>query len=117
MAKTLTAAQHLANSLKDKPKTKPKKSTFSKFFPEDNSFIKVETIFTDAEDWYAEIAMQTGLNRYVEFWVSDYKTDAKLKQLKAFIDGAQKAVDFIEKSMKEKKPIVLDEKRVTKNRK
>lgn len=115
MNELLTKALKATTDKAKKPKAK--KVTYNKFFPDYAGFITFEGIFNDSEDWNAEVTLQNGLNRYVSFWVSDYKPDTELKQLKAFIEGAQKAVDFIEESMKKQKPISVDEKRVTKQRK
>lgn len=99
------------------PKKKIVKSTYNKFFPTANSFVTMESYFKEADDWCSEVTFQTGLNRYISFWISDYQPENELKQLKAFVEAGQKAIEFIEKSMKTKKPLTVDDKRVTKQRK
>ena len=82
----------------DKSKAKDK-INFNKFFPGENSFINVDGAFKDASDWWVDITLQTGLRESTQLWVSDYKPQEALKQLKALAEATQKAIAFAEKCM------------------
>ena len=76
---------------------KPKKTlSFNKFFPKDNAFINVSGALKDAEDWWVELTMQTGPREAITLWASEWKPEDQIKQLKALIEGAQKAISFAE---------------------
>ena len=92
--------------LKDKPKTKKDKISFSKFFPEDYAFIKLEGQ-NDPKDPYGfniDLTIQTGLQHYacVSSWfgVNDKDTKTAINQLVAIRDAADKALKFIEDAKK-----------------
>lgn len=72
---------------------------FNKFFPSENSFVNVDGAFKDAKDWWVDLTIQTGLKDATQFWVSDYKPQESIKQLKAMIEAAEKAIAFAEKCM------------------
>lgn len=81
-------------------KTKAKDSVkFNKFFPGENSFVNVDGAFKDATDWWVDVTLQTGLRESTQLWVSDYKPQDALKQLKALAEATQKAIAFAEKCM------------------
>ena len=81
-------------------KTKAKETVkFSKFFPGDNSFVDLDGAFRDANDWWVDITLQTGLRDSAQLWVSDYKPQDSIKQLRALLEATQKAIDFAEKCM------------------
>ena len=81
-------------------KTKAKDTiTFNKFFPTDNAFVNVDGAFKDAQDWWVDLTIQTGLKDATQFWVSDYKPQESIKQLRAMIEAAEKAIAFAEKCM------------------
>ena len=82
----------------DKSKAKDKVN-FNKFFPGENSFINVDGAFTDATDWWVDLTLQTGLRESTQLWVSDYKPQEALKQLRALLEATQKAITFAEKCM------------------
>ena len=82
----------------DEKKTK-EKINFNKFFPGENSFVNVDGAFKDATDWWVDITLQTGLRESTQLWVSDYKPQDALKQLKALAEATQKAIAFAEKCM------------------
>ena len=82
----------------DEKKVKNKVS-FNKFFPTDNAFVNVDGQFKDAKDWWVDLTIQTGLKDVTQFWISDYKTQDSIKQLKIMIEAAEKAIAFAEKCM------------------
>ena len=82
----------------DKSKAK-EKINFNKFFPGENSFINVDGAFTDAADWWVDLTLQTGLRESTQLWVSDYKPQDALKQLRALLEATEKAIAFAEKCM------------------
>ena len=75
------------------------KVSFNKFFPTDNAFVNVDGAFKDAKDWWVDLTIQTGLKDVTQFWVSDYKPQESIKQLKTMIEAAEKAIAFAEKCM------------------
>ena len=72
---------------------------FNKFFPGDNSFVNLDGAFKDAKDWWVDVTFQTGIKEVTQFWISDYKPQESIKQLKAYIEAAEKAIVFAEKCM------------------
>lgn len=72
---------------------------FNKFFPAENSFVNVDGGFKDANDWWVDITLQTGLRESTQLWVSDYKPADALKQLRALLEATEKAIAFAEKCM------------------
>ena len=82
----------------DKSKAKDKVN-FNKFFPGENSFINVDGAFKDASDWWVDLTLQTGLRESTQLWVSDYKPQEALKQLRALLEATEKAIAFAEKCM------------------
>jgi hypothetical protein len=81
-------------------KTKAKNTiNFNKFFPQNNAFVNVDGAFKDAADWWVDFTIQTGLKDSTQFWVSDYKPQDSIKQLRAMIEAAEKAIEFAEKCM------------------
>ena len=72
---------------------------FNKFFPTENSFVNVDGAFKDASDWWVDLTIQTGLKDATQFWVSDFKPQESIKQLKAMIEAAEKTIAFAEKCM------------------
>jgi hypothetical protein len=68
---------------------------FNKFFPKDNAFVTVDGSFTDKEDWQINLTVQADTKNAVSWWCSDWNYKESVEQLKAFQDGAQKAIDFI----------------------
>lgn len=72
---------------------------FNKFFPTENSFVNVDGAFKDAKDWWVDVTFQTGLKEVTQMWISDYKPQESIKQLKAYIEAAEKAIAFAEKCM------------------
>jgi hypothetical protein len=72
---------------------------FNKFFPQENAFVNVDGAFKDAKDWWVDLTIQTGLKDATQFWVSDYKPQESIKQLRAMIEAAEKAITFAEKCM------------------
>ena len=82
----------------DKAKAKDK-INFSKFFPTENSFVNVDGAFKDAKDWWVDVTFQTGIKEVTQMWISDYKPQESIKQLKAYIEAAEKAIAFAEKCM------------------
>jgi hypothetical protein len=80
---------------------KKAKSTinFNKFFPTENAFVNVDGAFKDAQDWWIDLTIQTGLKDATQFWISDYKPQESIKQLKAMIEAAEKTIAFAEKCM------------------
>ena len=81
-------------------KTKAKDTMkFNKFFPTENSFVNVDGAFKDAKDWWVDVTFQTGLKEVTQMWISDYKPQESIKQLKAYIEAAEKAIAFAEKCM------------------
>ena len=92
--------------LKKPSKTKKDKISFSKFFPEDYAFIKLEGQ-NDPKDPYGfniDLTIQTGLQHYacVSSWfgVNDKDTKTAVNQLIAIRDAADKALKFIEDAKK-----------------
>jgi hypothetical protein len=81
--------------------TKKAKDTinFNKFFPKNNAFVNVDGAFKDAADWWIDLTIQTGLKDATQFWVSDYKPQEAIKQLRAMIEAAEKSIEFAEKCM------------------
>ena len=75
------------------------KINFNKFFPGENSFINVDGGFKDAQDWWVDLTLQTGLRESTQLWVSDYKPADSLKQLRALLEATEKAIAFAEKCM------------------
>ena len=75
------------------------KINFSKFFPTDNAFVNVDGAFKDAKDWWVDLTFQTGVKEVTQLWVSDYKPQESIKQLKAYVEAAEKAIAFAEKCM------------------
>lgn len=75
------------------------KVNFNKFFPTNNAFVNVDGAFKDAKDWWVDVTFQTGIKEVTQFWVSDYKPQESIKQLKAYIEAAEKAIKFAEKCM------------------
>ena len=81
-------------------KAKPKSTVnFNKFFPTDNAFVNVEGAFQDAKDWWVDVTFQTGIKEVTQLWISDYKPQEQIKQLKTYIEAAEKAIAFAEKCM------------------
>jgi len=87
----------------NKPK---KKVSFNKFFPKENSFIKLDGGFKEAEDWWTELTIQTGTRDSICIWASEWQTEESIKQLKAMLEATQKALDFAEECYAIKKPVV-----------
>jgi len=85
----------------DKTKAKDKVN-FNKFFPGENSFVNVDGAFTDVNDWWVDLTLQTGLRESTQLWVSDYKPADALKQLRALLEATEKAIAFAEKCMESK---------------
>jgi hypothetical protein len=75
------------------------KINFSKFFPTENSFVNVDGAFKDATDWWIDVTFQTGIKEVTQMWISDHKPQDSIKQLKAYIEAAEKAIAFAEKCM------------------
>lgn len=82
----------------DEKKTK-EKINFNKFFPGENSFVNVDGAFKDANDWWVDLTLQTGLRESTQLWVSDCKPADALKQLRALAEATAKAIAFAEKCM------------------
>ena len=81
-------------------KTKAKDTVnFNKFFPRDNAFVNVDGAFKDAQDWWVDVTFQTGIKEVTQLWISDYKPQDQIKQLKTYIEAAEKAIAFAEKCM------------------
>jgi len=78
---------------------KPVKNTvkFNKFFPVNNAFVNVDGGFKDAADWWVDLTLQTGLRESTQFWVSDFKPEDSIKQLRALLEATEKAIEFAEK--------------------
>ena len=70
---------------------------FNKFFPTNNAFVNVDGAFKDAKDWWVDLTIQTGLKDSTQFWVSDFQPQDSIKQLRAMIEAAEKAIAFAEK--------------------
>lgn len=70
---------------------------FNKFFPTNNAFVNVDGAFKDAADWWVDLTIQTGLKDSTQFWVSDFQPQDSIKQLRAMIEAAEKAIAFAEK--------------------
>jgi hypothetical protein len=106
--------QHLKEliMLQDKKPAKSKVA-FNKFFPTENSFVNVEGAFRDASDWFVDLTLQTGLRESTQLWVSDYKPQESLKQLRSLVEAANKAIDFAEKCIAEAalKPAAIKKKK------
>ena len=75
---------------------------FNKFFPGENSFVNVDGAFKDAADWWVDLTLQTGLREATQLWVSDFKPQDSLKQLRALLEATEKAIEFAEKCMETK---------------
>lgn len=75
------------------------KVNFNKFFPGENSFVNVDGAFKDANDWWVDLTLQTGLRESTQLWVSDFKPADSLKQLRALLEATEKAIAFAEKCM------------------
>ena len=82
----------------DEKKVKDK-INFNKFFPGENSFVNVDGGFKDAADWWVDLTLQTGLREATQLWVSDFKPQESLKQLRALLEATEKAIAFAEKCM------------------
>ena len=80
------------------------KINFNKFFPGENSFVNVDGAFKDAQDWWVDLTLQTGLRESTQLWVSDFKPSESLKQLRALLEATEKAIAFAEKCM-DAKPV------------
>ena len=78
------------------------KVNFNKFFPGENSFVNVDGGFKDATDWWVDLTLQTGLRESTQLWVSDFKPQDSLKQLRALLEATEKAIAFAEKCMEAK---------------
>lgn len=90
-------SRKLKELLMAQEKKKPTKTVnFNKFFPKDNAFVNVDGGFKSIEDWWVDFTVQTGTRESINLWASDWKPEDQVKQLKAMIEGAQKALDFIE---------------------
>jgi hypothetical protein len=85
----------------DEKKVKDK-INFNKFFPGENSFVNVDGGFKDAADWWVDLTLQTGLREATQLWVSDFKPQESLKQLRALLEATEKAIAFAEKCMEAK---------------
>ena len=85
----------------DEKKVKDK-INFNKFFPGENSFVNVDGGFKDACDWWVDLTLQTGLRESTQLWVSDFKPQDSLKQLRALLEATEKAIAFAEKCMEAK---------------
>jgi hypothetical protein len=72
---------------------------FNKFFPQENAFVNVDGAFKDAKDWWIDFTIQTGLKDATQFWISDYKPQEQIKQLRTMIEAAEKTIAFAEKCM------------------
>ena len=75
---------------------------FNKFFPGENSYVNVDGMFKDAADWWVDLTLQTGLRESTQLWVSDFKPQDSLKQLRALLEATEKAIAFAEKCMETK---------------
>jgi hypothetical protein len=84
--------------LGDKSKAKSTVN-FNKFFPTDNAFVNVDGAFKDVKDWWVDVTFQTGIKEVTQMWISDYKPQESIKQLKAYVEAAEKAIAFAEKCM------------------
>ena len=82
----------------DEKKVKDK-INFNKFFPGENSFVNVDGKFKDDADWWVDLTLQTGLREATQLWVSDFKPQESLKQLRALLEATEKAIAFAEKCM------------------
>ena len=78
------------------------KVNFNKFFPNSNSFVNVDGAFTDANNWWVDLTLQTGLREAAQLWVSEYKPEESLKQLRALLEATQKAITFADKCIASK---------------
>ena len=92
------------------------KINFTKFFPTDNAFVNVDGAFKDATDWWIDLTFQTGLKDSTQLWISDFKPQESIKQLKAMIEAAEKAITFAEKCMSMKPAKVVVAKKSTKKK-
>lgn len=68
---------------------------FNKFFPDDNAFVTVDGRMDKDDDWQVSVTIQADTKNVVNWWCSDWNYKESVAQLKAFQDGAQKAIDFI----------------------
>jgi hypothetical protein len=92
--------KHVKDIMMIGDKTKAKdKVNFNKFFPGENSFVNVDGAFKDANDWWVDLTVQTGLRESTQLWVSDFKPADSLKQLRALLEATEKAIAFAEKCM------------------
>ena len=89
------------------------KINFNKFFPGENSFVNVDGGFKDACDWWVDLTLQTGLRESTQLWVSDFKPQDSLKQLRALLEATEKAIAFAEKCM-QAEPVKVPAKTKTK---
>ena len=95
--------KHVKDIMMIGDKTKAKdKINFNKFFPGENSFVNVDGGFKDANDWWVDLTLQTGLRESTQLWVSDFKPADSLKQLRALLEATEKAIAFAEKCMDSK---------------
>jgi hypothetical protein len=80
---------------------KKTKSTinFNKFFPQNNAFVNVDGAFKDEQNWWIDLTIQTSLKDSTQFWVSDFKPQESIKQLRAMIEATEKTIAFAEKCM------------------
>ncbi len=93
---TTSLVKILNESHKFLEEQKPMKTVnFNKFFPKDNAFVTVDGSFTDKEDWQINLTVQADTKNAVSWWCCDWNYKESVEQLKAFQDGAQKAIDFI----------------------
>jgi hypothetical protein len=113
-----------------KKTTKKQTLTFNKFFPDADAYVTlrgmfnpnaIESVFEDEFD--LDLTIQNGTGRYINLftWLGDNCTT--VAQLKAINEATGKAIKFYEDSLaakkeaKKSKPIDLESKRVTKQRK
>lgn len=79
--------------------TTKQKIKFNKFFPEDSSFVSVDGYYNDVKDWWVDLTLQTDLRNYSKVSIFDHKPQEAIKQLKAYVEAAEKAIAFAEKCM------------------
>lgn len=110
--------------LKKPSKNKKEKIAFSKFFPDDYSFIKLEGQ-NDPKDPYGfniDLTIQTGLRNYASisswFSVDDKETKNAVNQLLTLREAIDKALKFVDDSKKSLATVEKDikSKRVTKTK-
>lgn len=118
------ALKETLKAMEKKPAGKKEKISFSKFFPEDYAFIKLDGQ-NDPKDPYGfniDLTIQTGLQHYacISSWfgVDDKDTKTAVNQLTAIRDAADKALKFIEDAKKSVASVEKDikAKRVTKTK-